>query len=233
MHELTSQQKIRVELIGQEQNPLLIIDNFFATPEQLVEQACTEPGFIAQASDFYPGLRKPITGDYPALSLHSLIPLVSETFSIAAERTAELSLCAFSLTTTPPEKLRPIQSVPHIDTHDPLQFAMVHYLCAESYGGTSFYRHRSTGFEAITQERFTNYFKILKQEVINEQQTRFNYINGDTNLFERIYQIPVIFNRAIIYRSNQLHSGDISEQLGLSTDPRAGRLTANSFFSFT
>jgi hypothetical protein len=233
MHDLTNQQQIRVEHIGQEQNPLLIIDNFFATPEQLVEQACTEPGFIAQASDFYPGLRKQITGDYPAQSLRTLIPLVRETFAIAAERTAELSLCAFSLTTTPPEKLRPIQSVPHIDTHDPLQFAMVHYLCAESYGGTSFYRHRSTGHESINQERFTQYFKILKQEVMDEQQTRFNYINGDTNLFERIYQMPVVFNRAIVYRSNQLHSGDINLQSGLSTDPRAGRLTANSFFSFT
>lgn len=233
MHDAIDPQQVRVELIGQEQNPLLIIDNFFATPEQLLEQANSEPGFIAQASDFYPGLRKQIIGDYPTQSLRTIIPLVRDFFSITAERTAELSLCAFSLTTTPPEKLRPIQSVPHIDTQDPLQFAIVHYLCAESFGGTSFYRHRSTGFETINQERVTNYFKILKQEVMDEQQIQFNYINGDTNLFERIYQVPVVFNRAIVYRSNQLHSGDISEQLGLSTDPRAGRLTANSFFSFT
>lgn len=232
MHDSTRQQQIRVELIGQEQNPLLVIDNFFAAPEHLLEQASSEPGFIAQASDFYPGLRKQITGDYPAQSLRTIIPLVRETFSIAAEREAQLSLCAFSLTTTPPEKLRPIQSVPHIDTQDPLQFAMVHYLCAESFGGTSFYRHRSTGHESINQERFTNYFKILKQEVMDEQQIQFNYINGDTNLFERIYQMPVVFNRAIVYRSNQLHSGDINANLGFSTAPCEGRLTANSFFRF-
>lgn len=233
MHNFSRQQQVQVELIGREQNPLLVIDNLFAVPEQLLEQATNEPGFIAQASDFYPGLRKQIAGDYPAQTLRTIIPLVREVFAIAAEREAQLSLCAFSLTTTPPEKLRPIQSVPHIDTHDPSQFAIVHYLCAESFGGTSFYRHRSTGFETITQERFTNYFKILKQEVINEQQARFNYINGDTNLFERIYQMPVVFNRAIVYRSNQLHSGDISAHLGLSEDPREGRLTANSFFCFT
>lgn len=233
MHDVVDPQQVRVEFIGREQNPLLIIDNFFAAPEQLVEQACGEPGFIAQASDFYPGLRKHIMGDYPAQSLLTIIPLVRQFFALNAELNAQLSLCAFSLTTTPPEKLRPIQSVPHIDTHDPLQFAMVHYLCAESFGGTSFYRHRSTGHESITRERLTNYFKILKQEVMDEQQTRFNYINGDTNLFERIYQVPVIFNRALVYRSNQLHSGDISEQVGLSADPRAGRLTANSFFAFS
>lgn len=233
MHELTGQQKFRVELIGQEQNPLLIIDNFFASPEHLLEQANGEPRFVAQASDFYPGLRKQIVGDYPAQSLRTIVPLVRKFFAITAEREAQLSLCSFSLTTTPPEKLRPIQSVPHIDTHDSLQFAIVHYLCAESFGGTSFYRHRSTGHESINQERLTDYFKILKQEVMDEQQTRFNYINGDTRLFERIYQVPVVFNRAIVYRSNQLHSGDINEQLGLSTDPRQGRLTANCFFSFT
>jgi len=233
MHDLTTQQHIRVERIGQEKNPLLIIDNFFAAPKQLLEQANSEPGFTAQASDFYPGLRKQITGDYPAQSLQTVASLVREIFAVATERAAQLSLCAFSLTSTPPGKLRPIQSVPHIDTHDPLQFAMVHYLCAESFGGTSFYRHRSTGHESINQERLTDYFKILKQEVMDEQQTRFNYINGDTNLFERIYQVPVVFNRAIVYRSNQLHSGDINAQLGLSINPQEGRLTANSFFRFT
>ncbi len=233
MYDVKESPQVRIELLGQEKNPLLIIDNFFAAPEHLLEQANSEPGFTAQASDFYPGLRKQIIGDYPAQSLQTVIPLIHDIFSIAPERKAQLSLCAFSLTTTAPEKLRPIQSVPHIDTHDPLQFAMVHYLCAESFGGTSFYRHRSTGHESITQERLTDYFKILKQEVMDEQQTRFNYINGDTRLFERIYQVPVVFNRAIVYRSNQLHSGDISAQLGLSTDPRAGRLTTNSFFCFT
>jgi hypothetical protein len=233
MHDPARQQQVRIELIGREQNPLVVIDNFFAAPDQLLEQATSEPGFIAQASDFYPGLRKPITGDYPAQSLRTIVPLVREVFAIAAEREAQLSLCAFSLTTTPPEKLRPIQSVPHIDTHDPLQFAMVHYLCAEAFGGTSFYRHRSTGFETITQERLADYFKILKQEVMDEQQTRFDYINGDTRLFERIYQMPAVFNRAIVYRSNQLHSGDISAHLGLSEVPSQGRLTANTFFRFT
>lgn len=230
MPELTRQ--IRVEPIGQEQHPLLIIDDFFAAPEQLLQQALTEPDFIAQPSDFYPGLRKAILGDYPTQSLQTVVPLVREIFSIDAALQARISLCAFSLTTTPPEKLRPIQSVPHIDTHDPLQFAMVHYLCAESFGGTSFYRHRNTGFETITQARLTDYFKILKQEVMDERKNQFDYINGDTHLFERIFQVPVVFNRAIIYRSNQLHSGDISAPPALSPDPRIGRLTANSFFQF-
>ena len=36
-------------------------------------------------------------------------------------------------------------------------------------------------------------------------------------------------NRAVIYPSNVLHSGDIQTDLGLSNDPKKGRLTISSF----
>jgi hypothetical protein len=123
--------------------------------------------------------------------------------------------------------------VPHIDTHDPNQFAMVHYLCSEHYGGTSFYRHRTTGHESITDTRLEEYFRILKQEVMTGGLPKLAYINGDTSLFERIAQIEVKFNRAIIYRSNALHAGDISEALGLAKNPDDGRLTLNTFINFS
>lgn len=224
--------QVRVEYIGNGKNPLLIIDNFHLAPELLRKQAETGSPFVAQASDFYPGLRKPVGGTYPVDCLAAITPIVKKTFAIADELLSQPILCAFSLTTTPPGQLRPIQSVPHIDTHDPHQFALVHYLCAETYGGTSFYRHKSTGFESITGARMQAYFKTLKQEVMAEGKREFGYIDGDTRLFERIAQVPLKFNRAVIYRSNQLHSGDIHPALGLSADPRHGRLTVNSFFRF-
>ena len=55
----------------------------------------------------------------------------------------------------------------------------------------------------------------------------FTYIRGDTALFERTASVAARFNRAIFYRSNLLHSGDIAADAGLSPDPRRGRLTAN------
>jgi hypothetical protein len=232
MPDINPDLQVQVDYIGQEKNPLLIIDNFHLAPELLRNQAETEPPFVAQASDFYPGLRKPVGGTYALDCLAAITPIVKKTFAIPDKRQPLPNLCAFSLTTTPPEQLRPIQSVPHIDTHDPEQFAVVHYLCAETYGGTSFYRHRSTGFESISQARMQAYFKTLKHEVMEEGKREFSYIDGDTRLFERIAQVPLKFNRAIIYRSNQLHSGDIHPAQGLSANPRAGRLTVNSFFRF-
>lgn len=227
-----NQWQVQVQYLGQEKNPLLVIDQFATAPEQLIAEACNEPGFSAQASDFYPGLRKPVDPIYAQQSLALVAPLVKQHFLIAEPLRAELSLCAFSLTTTPADKLRPIQAVPHIDTPDPLQFAMVHYLCSENFGGTSFYRHRSSGYETITEPHMADYFKTVKQELMAQNRREFDYINGDTELFQRIGQVPVKFNRCIIYRSNLLHSGDINPTLGLSANPREGRLTINSFFRF-
>lgn len=220
---------IRVHPIGTELQPVIVIDNFVTDPLALVDLAAGSPAFAAQATDFYPGLRKLVPGDYSRQMLQNVGPIIKEVFELAADTAAKISLCAFSLTTTPVGKLRPIQCVPHIDTHDPNQFAVVHYLCDERYGGTAFYRHRSTGFESITEVRFRDYFRLLKAEVVNQGLPELGYINGSTTLFEQIASFKVKYNRALIYRSNVLHSGNISEAIGLSADPRLGRLTASSF----
>lgn len=219
--------------LGEEKNPVVIMDNFFAQPEVLIALANTEPPFNAQTSDYYPGLRKVITGDYAQQSLQKIQPLLTRVFQLTDKHTSDISLSAFSLATTPAHKLRPIQCVPHIDTHNPHQFALVHYLCSEHYGGTAFYRHRTTGYESIIESRLQDYFRTLKQEVTTGGLTRLGYIQGDTALFEKIGEIPVKFNRAILYRSNCLHSGNIDEAAGLSANPNHGRLTANSFITTT
>lgn len=223
----------RVQRIGTELQPVIVVDNFFADPAALVEMASDSLPFTAQATDFYPGLRKQVTGDYAKHLLGKIEPMIKDVFELADPGVAKISLCAFSLTTTPTHKLRPIQCVPHIDTHDPNQFAVVHYLCDERYGGTAFYRHRSTGYETINEVRLRDYFRILKQEVVNQGLSQPGYIQGSTALFEQIASFDIQYNRALIYRSNSLHSGNINELLGLSADPRCGRLTANSFIQFS
>lgn len=223
---------ISVHAIGSELQPVIVIDKLVAEPQALVELASCSPAFAAQARDFYPGLRKQVTGDYSRQLLQTVEPIIKEIFELANDSRAKISLCAFSLATTPARKFRPIQCVPHIDTHDQNQFAVVHYLCDERYGGTAFYRHRSTGFETITQERFHNYFRLLKAEVVNQGLPEPGYINDSSELFEQIASFGVKYNRALVYRSNALHSGNISEAVGLSADPRHGRLTANSFIHF-
>jgi hypothetical protein len=218
----------QIQHFGREQNPVVILDHFSPEPEQLIQLAETDPPFMAQASDYYPGVRKLIEGTYSQWVLATIAPIIQQVFSPTANN-SHISLCAFSLATTPTHKLRPIQCVPHVDTQDANQFALVHYLCPEHFGGTAFYRHRQTGYESITQERIAHYFPLLKQQVAQAGLSLGGYIQGDTDLFEKTGQVDVRFNRAILYRSNMLHSGVISEIQGLSPNPRLGRLTANCF----
>lgn len=220
---------MHLDYVGQEKNPVAVFDDFFPTPEQLLELAASTPAFMAQTSDYYPGVRKLIHGDYSQWVLDRLVPVIREFFAPADTTRAHISLCAFSLATTPTYKLRPIQCVPHVDTQDNNQFALVHYLCPEHYGGTAFFRHRASGYESITQERSSTYFPLIKQQLLQAGMGLGGYIQGDTELFEKIGQVDVRFNRAILYRSNLLHSGLIRESVGLSSDPRQGRLTANCF----
>lgn len=220
---------LHIEYVGQEQLPVVVIDEFYPDPEQLIQLAEAEPAFTAQSTDYYPGIRKPIHGNYSQWVLDAITPVLQSVFCPASSVKPYLSLCAFSLASTPVHKLRPIQCVPHVDTQDAHQFALIHYLCQEHYGGTAFYRHRTSGYESITQERAGHYFPLLKEEVIKAGMSLGGYIQEDTALFSKTGQVDVRFNRAILYQSNMLHSGLIRESLGLFKDPRQGRLTANCF----
>jgi hypothetical protein len=213
---------------------VLIVDGLLLDPEALVRRAEAGEPFRRQEGDFYPGIRKPLDMAYASAVYAHLRDILLATFGAGA--IAPLS-SVLSLATTPPESLRPIQSVPHFDSVDRHRIASVHYLCDERFGGTSFYRHRSTGFETIDEKRLPDYAPCLKREVMEEAKAQgsrgFAYIRGDTALFERTASVAAKFNRAIFYRSNLLHSGDIAVGAGLSGDPRKGRLTANTLATLT
>ena len=163
-------------------------------------------------------------------SLYAVVaPLIAEAFGL--DGLPRSLTCAYSITTLPPEVLTPAQRVPHFDTADAGQIAVLHYLFDTPHGGTSFYRHRSTGYEAITPERVGDYAARLRQE-IEASPPPAAYTAGDTELFERIHAVEPRFDRAIVYRGRMLHSGDIEPQRDLDPSPLTGRLTLNAFLTF-
>jgi len=218
--------------LGAQATPLIIIDELCNEPHSLVDFACQHASetFCHDAKDFYPGLRKALPPQYASDIGQHYLSLIKETFSLSQASTVTTVLSALSIAATPEHQLRPIQTLPHFDSPRPNQLAIVHYLCDANHGGTSFYRHRSTEFETITNERLPEYGALLKQQAIAAKlHQNLHYMAGDNALFERIAQVDAKFNRAIIYPSNLLHSGDIQAQLGLSSSPRQGRLTTSSF----
>ena len=154
---------IRHLRIGHEATPLLIIDDLVSDPDWLVQAAVQGKAFQSDAANFYPGVRQPAPQLYQQALQSALLALLQAVFNPQADHLQSLQ-AAFSLSATPASQLRPIQMLPHIDATTPQQLAMVHYLCGPEHGGTSFYRHRETGFERISAERLASYSATLKAE---------------------------------------------------------------------
>ncbi|WDD97492.1 DUF6445 family protein [Thalassomonas actiniarum] len=215
--------------LGQEKIPLLIIDNFVRDPDELIA-AAEGGGFAADGQNFYPGKRKPAPGHYSRQLSEIFLFHFKAAFGLENAVHARTLASTFAISDTSLQQLRPIQMLPHFDTCDSHQFALVHYLCGEEHGGTSFYRHRSTGFETISESRLAVYGPKLKQQAIASQLHKNPaYINGSNDLFEQIFSVDAAMNRMIIYPSKALHSGNINPDLGLSSEPKQGRLTISSF----
>ncbi|WP_163930109.1 DUF6445 family protein [Paraferrimonas sp. SM1919] len=227
---LNPQLRHQLQYVGTERVPVIVIDDAVEDYDSLLTLAGQGSEYQTQSNDFYPGIRKPIQANYIQQLCEDLLPVLQTSFNLSNCTTSNLLLSAFSIATTQPHQLRPIQTVPHFDTTANNQLAIVHYLCEPEHGGTSFYRHRQTGFERISEPRLEQYSKQLKQQAVQHRlHLNPSYINGSNELFECTATIAATPNRLIIYPSNCLHSGDIQAKTGLSASPLTGRLTTSSF----
>ncbi len=214
--------------IGAEGQKAIIVDNFVSNPESLIEYAIKR-SLVSRAEGLYPGLRSPPPDRYPRVVFFLLSEIICDHFGLQPSDIAVVD-SAFSVVATLRERLTPYQQIPHYDKPHPNEIALVHYLCDSRHGGTSFYRHRSSGYEYIDQERVVGYRGCLQQELqeVGLPQPP-SYINGDTPLFERIHSVEARFNRCLIYRCSSLHSGDISSNYAFDMNPWTGRFTMTSF----
>ena len=205
---------------------LVTLDSILAEPEAVISQAILQN--FARITPQYPGLRAPLDPAVCAYLLGELAPLLDQWF--AASPTRWEMQAWFSLVTTPPAALAPIQRLPHVDGTDPRQIAMMLYLHRTGHGGTAFFRHRATGLEALTAADYPRYAAALQADVARTGLPPAAYTSDGAPHFERIHAVPGDFNSAIFYRGNILHSGVIDNAAPLVPDPRAGRLTINAFF---
>lgn len=223
--------EINTLYIGDEQQPVVVVDQLLQHPEDIIRYAESGAAFQRNTKDFYPGIRKPLTPNYAASIYQHLMETLWTVFGKRSTVNLKLLSSLLSLAITRPSELRPIQSVPHTDSFLDKTIASVHYICDAKFGGTSFYRHRSTGFETLDSQRIHTYAPAIKAEVMQLNKISYEYINGSTELFERIDSVDAKFNRAIFYRSNLLHSANIPSRIPLSNQPEFGRLTANTLIA--
>nr|WP_314446199.1 DUF6445 family protein [uncultured Sphingomonas sp.] len=220
------------EEIGSEREPVLVVEGVLVDPHSLVDYAAGEVAFAPAwtASGGYPGVRAPAPLNYVNRLVRRLDPLLRQAFALGPVKLSRAE-CSLSLVTLPPSHLTPQQQAPHVDTVDPLQFAILHYLCGPEHGGTAFYRHRATGFETLTPERKQAYDQVRSEE-LRDGSAAADYIRGDDAHFIQHACFESRFDRVLVYRSRTLHSGQIGQSAALSDDPRRGRLTANIFVNY-
>ncbi|MBB5715202.1 DUF6445 family protein [Sphingomonas aerophila] len=219
--------RLSARLIGADHEPLLHAEAAFANPDELVELAATaifSPAFGPAGG--YPGLRAALPNEYIQAVVNVLTRPLAEAFALGPIRPISAQ-GAFSIVTLPENALAAPQRAPHVDSVNPMQFAILHYLCDSSFGGTAFYRHRATGFEKLNESRLPGYNAIRSAE-----GAPTGYVGDGSPWFEQIGQVSAAMNRLVAYRSCVLHSGQIPSPELLTENPRHGRLTANVFVTF-
>ena len=222
---LNPQARIETVRQGNEAQPVIVIDDVLAAPERWREAAArAEYGRIGA---YYPGLRAHVPEAAAAEMREALAAPIGEAFGL--DPVPPLLECFFSIVTTPPQALAPIQRLPHVDGLEPDRIAILVYLSGAEQGGTAFYRQRATGFETVDAERYPAFQAALSAGVAEHGLPPPAYIAGDTPLYEQIAAYEARPNRALIYRSHMLHCAAIPPGADLPADAASGRLSINSF----
>jgi hypothetical protein len=216
----------RVDYIGNDRAPILVIESAWPEPRELIEIAAARRDYRIR-SLYYPGVRSSAPPEYAHSIAARLRDLIRTTFELDDEMVITDS--TFSLVVTPPDKLVPFQRVPHFDSADQNRIAVLHYL--SDLGGTSFYRHRSTGTEIVTADVQERYMRAVNAEVRAVGMPAAQYVDGDTTLFERIARYDAVVNRMLVYRGSMLHSVNVPAGFVPDANPRTGRLSINTFLA--
>jgi hypothetical protein len=215
----------RVERQGREGQPVIVVDDLLAEPDQWRMLAARAR--YGRIGPYYPGLRASVPAAAASLMRDELAAAIGETFGL--DPLPPVLECYFSIVTTPPDALAPIQRLPHFDGLEPERIAILVYLSGAEQGGTAFYRQRATGFETVDAARLSAFEAALEAGIARHGLPSASYIAGDTELYEQIASYEARPNRALIYRGHTLHCAAIPPDAPLPADPVRGRLSVNSF----
>jgi Family of unknown function (DUF6445) len=223
---------VTVHRVGLEHCPIIVVDQVLENASQLVDYATNEVSFDRgdNGEGGYPGVKAAAPLNYVGSLVRSVDSLIRQVYNLS-DVVLSNAECSFSIVTTPREALHARQCVPHIDTTYPLQFALLHFLCADSFGGTAFFRQNATGFEIISPNRSDAFERVAELTRTRKDRTR-DYVGAQDLDYTQIGAFGAAFNRLLIYPSCVLHSGIIHASTPLVADPQYGRLTVNIFVSY-
>jgi hypothetical protein len=207
-----------------------VADNVLLRPQQLAEfgHGLT---FAEDDTNLYPGVRARVPAEF-SQPLHEWLTRTLQRTGVLEEGCRiNDDASFFSIVNRSRADLLPLQRIPHYDSADPTVFAAVIYLFDRANSGTSFYRHRSTGYEKIGDDNAGNYKIALNRNMKVFGPPAREYTNGSNALFERTHSVDSVFNRIVIYSGNVLHAADIDGSLVGGSDNSPWRLTISSLIT--
>lgn len=216
---------ITVQTVGEEKQPLVILDNAVANPQALIEHAKTLQ--FRKLSPTYPGVRAAAPNSF----LQEVMPKVLRSLhdQFGYRQGVKATECFYSGTTTPPDQLIPMQRLPHFDGIGDGKVAMLLYLCGPEKAATHLFRHRKTGFETITQDRFETYKQTVADEHGKGENLPARYPEDSDDSYEKIATVEAKFNRLVMYRGVNLHSVGLGPEFSFEDTDPLQRLTVNTF----
>jgi Family of unknown function (DUF6445) len=218
---------VKLARIGRRGIAVTRIDDVLRCPEGLAALGFSQC-YTEDHTNLYPGLRAPMPSSFSSAFRAWLTPTLQRCGMLERHQRIIHDTSFFSVVTTASKDLLPIQCIPHYDSTDLDLFAAVIYLCGTKFSGTSFYRHRKTGYEEITVENQGNYGLALDNDLRRHGLPQQEYMNGDSLLFETIFSNELQFNSAIIYPGRILHAANIERQFVPPQDRSDWRLTVTA-----
>ncbi len=215
---------VKLTRIGRRGITIVRIEDVLQDPEAVATLGSVQ-SYTEDHTNLYPGIRARLPEAFSSAFRAWLTPVLQACGVLEDDRTVYRDSSFFSVVTTASKDLLPIQCIPHYDSTDPGLLAAVIYLCDERFSGTSFYRHRKTGYEEITPANQENYRLALDSDLRRHGVPRKEYMNGETALFEVLHSNELQFNSAVIYPGRVLHAANITKELEPPRDPSEWRLT--------
>jgi len=226
--------KIQPQIIevGLEKTPIIIIDNFALDTSNIKADAAKESDFTADAHSYYPGIRSTLPKPYVITTLQTIYRQLYHIYQVPKHLQLKPQDIYYSLITKTETELSHLQSLPHFDTSRPYYFAILHYLAPAPHGNTGLFRHKSSQFERITEQRVEPYLAACQQDIIDYGEPDKKYCIASDERYELYHQIEYKENRLVIYPGNLLHSTLVDSKHDINADIEHGRLTANIFIEF-
>ncbi|GAA2767627.1 hypothetical protein GCM10010103_66690 [Streptomyces paradoxus] len=183
----------------------LVVDDFYDDPDA-VREGALRLAYVRPEGVNYPG----VAAEGPA-DVSATMARFSKLLG-GIDLKYQRSQGAFRITTADDMVLR--TSMVHVDTPD---FSAIVHLSKAETEGTYFYRHRELGIERVSPE----------DNVRPEVRRAIERDTLDPNAWDIVYNVPMKYNRLLIFDGKYFHSG---ARRFTGANLADGRMTQNFFF---